>query len=485
MASTTTKTFTAAVLRAALRRRMAASDQGVPRWSDADQELAGAVCAALSADPQLVVDLPAAAADVDGLPEVDWAGVALDELASKVRDRAHAGQPGPARGPAPGGSTVREDGVLDGLSFAGFMASRARRRSDEADALLAQRARFAAEREQLREDHFRAAQGLFDDPSMPREVRAQAVRRQRDELRSALADHARGCGEFLARRPWYGRMVERWRAERGDRADYAHALAQLYGDRVAARRAGDDPAALVADPVLVAMPGARRHRDAGTLVYTRATPAGRREMFRVVPDERQVVVRSSDAVDVEAAVMTAHRLDGPPLTFVGSAAFRARCAEVAERHGYDVVAAAEPGGPTREPAVAPPSARAAATPPNVENPAAARVDLSEYAPSVEAIKERTGIELVVALDPKHGVAMHPVYLGHVPMRTGQLDLVFTQSPGADAIGAIALPRDTVPVDAVEGVTRLALEVRGGTWDATFEPTEDVGPTPVPTVSRGR
>jgi hypothetical protein len=494
MAASTTTAFTAAALRAALRRRMAASgqDDGVPSWSEADQELARAVCAALAADPQLVFDLPAAAAAVDGLPELDWGCLSLDEIAGGVRDRAHAGQPGTTAtggpGARPAGTTVRDEGAPDALSFEAFMASRVRQRAEDAQALLAQRERFAAEAKQLREDHYRAAEGLFDDPSMPRDVRAQAVRHQRDVLRRALAEHALERREALAARPWYGSMVERWTAQRGDRADYAHALSELYGDRLAARRAGGDQAALATDPVLVAIPGARRYRDAGTLVYARRTPAGPREMFRVVPDERQVIVRSHNEADLEAAVMTAHRLDGPPLAFVGSPAFRARCAEVAERHGYDVVQAAQPREPLREPAVAPASARVTTPPPNAGNSAPARVDLSEYAESVEAIKQQTGIELVVALDPKHGVTMNPVYQGHIAMRNGALDLVFTQCPGADAIGAIVLPRDTVPADAVEGVTRLTLEVRGGVWEATFEATEELHvdePGPVQAVSRGR
>jgi hypothetical protein len=325
MAASTTRAFTAAALRAALRRRMAARGQngGASGWSEADGELARAVYTALALDMHLVLDLPAAPEEVDGLPELDWASLSLDEVAAGVRDRGRISHSGAAAegGPAarPGGSTVREEGAPDSLSFAAFMALRARRRADQAQALLAQREGFAAKAERLREEHFQAAAGLFDDESMPPDVRAQALRHRREVLRRALADHARARGEALGvGRPWYGGLLERWSAERGDRADYSYALAELYGDRVAARCTGGDPAALAADPVLVAMPGARRHREAGTLVYTRGTPAGRREMFRVVPDERQVIVRSHDPVDLEAAVMTAHRLDGPPLAFVGS-----------------------------------------------------------------------------------------------------------------------------------------------------------------------
>jgi hypothetical protein len=496
-----TARFTKAALRACLRRRIgeAARDGAAgPGWSEADRQLARHLYAALAVAPDLQLDLPASPHGVDDLPELDWSALTLDQLAVRVRA---AGEHGPAAG-APGadgagqpaGSTLRERGAgtADALSFATFMEERTRRRDAQAEGLRARRQEFGEEAARLRERHFRAAAELFEDDAMPRAARAEVVRHHRRALQRDLAELERARAEVLgAGRPWYSALIDRWRNERGDRADYAHAIAALYDDRLAADRGGDDPASARPDPVLVTVPGARRHRDRGTIVYTRRTDAGVREMFRLLPEEREVVVRSADAVATEAAVVAAYRLNGPPLAFAGSAAFRERCERIAARHGFETGVAADPVEQHQaEPAPTGAGRPGAASPASTAGSASPTVvpDLEKYADIVAYVKEQTDVDFVLALEPKHAVAMEPIYLSHTGMSEGPFDLVFVQNPGAETIVAIVLPRGIVPPNAALGETRLSLEVENGDWKATFHPAELA--TPVAAVrdlspARGR
>ncbi len=490
--------FSGAALRASLRRQIAARHEpgatGV-RWSQADLALARAVYAALVLEPDVELELPGGAAGPDGAPEVDWSAITLEELAAGVRGaelRHDAGAAGAGEPKRPRGATVRDAAGSgpEALTYAVFMDERARRRAADAQALRDQRERFREEAALLREQHFAVAQELFADPTMPRAVRAQALRDHRQALRRALAEHARARDEALGvGQPWYATRVERWSAERSDRADYASALKTLYEDRLAAHAAGDPAATAGLDPVLVSIPGARRHREGGTMVYTRRTPAGTREMFRCVPETRDVIVRSADPLATEAALITAYRMDGPPLTFVGSPAFRARCEEIALRHGFETAAAVHPPQqPTPTTMAAHPGGGQPTAEATTRSAAPTAPDLEQYADMVAHVKEQTGVELVLPLDAKHGVPMEPVYLAHTPMADAPFDVVFVQNPGVEAISAIVLATGVVPPDAVFGETRVALEVENGAWVATFDrggrtPVDEVGPEIRP--SRGR
>jgi hypothetical protein len=438
----------------------------------------------------------------DGDPDVDWKRVTPSELTELVRS-AYTAQAGagataagePSTRAASGGGKLRESGatVIDTSSFAAFVQLRARRRDAEAQRLLAERASFRAEADAIRERHFAASEDLFD-ASTPRSVRAAALRHHRASLERELAEHARERGEVLGReRPWYGKMLERWRTERGDRRDYANALAALYDDRNAARRAGVDPSSVALDPVLIGIPGVRRYRQDGALVYTRRIAGGDAEMFRVFRDTREVVVRSKDAIATEAAIVKAYELDGPPLTFEGADEFRDRCEKIAARHGFEVAApAVAPRAPAAGGANPTPTSQAAA-PSAATSPAPASgtpvPDLTEYGDVVAWVKEQTGVDFVVALDPKHAVPMEPVYLTHTPMKQHGFEVVFVQKPGVEAISAIALPRGTVPAGARSGETRIELAIEHGAWRARFdvaEPTvERSGPGNDVGRSRGR
>jgi hypothetical protein len=436
----------------------------------------------------------------DGRPDVDWNAIGVVDLAKRVRKAYGA----PEREEQPvveaspetrrGGGNVRDDvagaTVHQPSSFAGFIEGRTRRREDEKARLLGERARFRAEADRIREAHFDAAADLFDDTT-PRGVRAEALRHHRQSLERDLAEHAHERGEVLGRgRPWYGAMLERWGTERGDRRDYANALKALYDDRAEARRAGAAPTSVGLDPVLVGIPGVRRYRQDGAFVYTRRVDGVDAEMFRVYPETREVVVRSTDLVATEAAIVKAYELDGPPLTFDGSDEFRARCEAIAARHGFEVAASAPdaqrapaPGGPTA-PSTTAPGRPAGATSPAPESgvPVA---NLDEYGDVVAFVKEQTGVDFVVALDPKHAVAMEPVYLTHTPMKQDGFELVFVQKPGVEAISGVVLPKGTVPPSAVAGETRVDLTIEQGAWKARFDAPQPAQDAPQNDIGRRR
>ena len=148
--------------------------------------------------------------------------------------------------------------------------------------------------------------------------------------------------------------------------------------------------------------------------------------------------------------------------------------------GFEVAAPAPdarrapaPCGPT-SPSTATPGHPSAATSPAAESgiPVA---DLSEYGDVVAWLKEQTGVDFIVALDPKHAVAMEPVFLTHTPMKQDGFELVFVQKPGVEAISGVVLQKGTVPASAVAGETRVDLTIEQGAWKARFEapqPSQD-------------
>ena len=434
----------------------------------------------------------------DGRPDVDWNAISVADLTKRVRKAYGAPEHDEQAAPAASGEQQRDGGhvrddaagatVHDSSSFAAFIEARARRRDEEKDRLLGERARFRAEADRIRETHFEAASNLFD-ATTPRSVRAEALKHHRQSLERDLAEHARERGEVLGQgRPWYGSMLDRWRTERGDRRDYANALKALYDDRTEARRAGAVPTAVGLDPVLVGIPGVRRYRQDGAFVYTRRVGGGDAEMFRVYPETREVVVRSTDLVATEAAIVKAYELDGPPLTFDGSDEFRARCETIAARHGFEVAAPAPdaqrapaPGGPT---AASAPGRPAAASSPAPESGAPV-ANLDEYGDVVAFVKEQTGVDFVVALDPKHAVAMEPVYWTHTPMKQDGFELMFVQKPGVEAVSGVVLPKGTVPAGAVAGETRVDLSIENGAWKARFDAPQQAQDGPENDIGRSR
>jgi len=488
-------------LRVAIRRRLS-GDESAARWGFApvtadDARALREMYAFISARSDgPTVEVPSHVV-FDGRPDVDWNGISVADLTKRVRKAYGAPERDDPASAAPSGAQhaggrVRDDvagaTVHDSSSFAAFIEGRTRRRDEEKERLLGERARFRAEAERIREAHFEAASDLFD-ASTPRSVRAEALRHHRQSLERELAEHARERGEVLGQgRPWYGAMLDRWRTERGDRRDYANALKALYDDRTEARRAGAAPTAVGLDPVLVGIPGVRRYRQDGAFVYTRRVGGGDAEMFRVYPETREVVVRSTDLVATEAAIVKAYELDGPPLTFEGSDEFRARCETIAARHGFEVAAPAPdaqrapaPGGPA---AAAAPGRPAAATSPSPESGAPV-ANLDEYGDVVAFVKEQTGVDFVVGLDPKHAVAMEPVYWTHTPMKQGDFELVFVQKPGVEAVSGIVLPKGTVPAGAVAGETRVDLSIENGAWKARFDAPQQAQDGPENDIGRSR
>jgi hypothetical protein len=448
---------------------------------------------------------------IAGEREVDWSRISAEELSRRVRRQrsdpwARLGAAGD--GPRPGtgahdaragerGATVRDASSTpddEPLSYATFAAQRAQRRSAAAQQLLKGRDDFRRQAGALREAHLATAQELLADRTMPRWVRAQALRHHRRTLRRELDDLALQRGEVLGGgRPWYEGLLERWRHERGDRRDYARVLEALYDDRRAAARAGAEHAAVEPDPVLIAIAGARRHRAGGALVSTQRSAAGTAELFWVCEDTGEVVVRTTDAVATEAAIVRAYQLAGPPLAFEGSASFQARCESIAARHGFELAHAAgvapadaRAGGaacaPSASTSAAGVSSHAAA---GASERAAPLVDLADYGEAVALVAEQAGVDYVVALDPKHAVPMNPVYLMHTSMREGPFELVFVQTPGVEAISAIALPRGCVLAAAVGGETRVLLEIEDGRWRATFEVDAPSVERPEPAIGTGR
>ena len=491
-------------LRIAIRRRLAdpvAARRGLPELQPRDAQCLRELYEYLSTHRDAPAVFVPSHVGFDGRLDVDWSRISARDLSSLVRAayRRHRRDEGATAAPGPRGddrgARIRDDAgaaVHEPASFAAFVELRTRRREGEAQRLIAERTRFRAEAEQIREAHFAVAAGLFDETT-PAGVRAAALRHHRDCLERDLAEHARERAEVLGcGRPWYDAMLEGWRNERGDRRDYASALKALYDDRAEARRAGARPAAVGLDPVLVGIPGVRRYRQDGAFVYTRRVDGGDAEMFRVYRETREVVVRSKDLVATEAAIVKAYELDGPPLTFEGSDEFCARCEAIAARHGFEVTAAAPDAQRAPAPSGATPSSpsagsRSAATSPAPQS-GIPMADLADYGDVVAWVKAQTGVDFVVALDPKHAVAMVPMYLTHTPMKQAGFDLVFVQTPGVEAVSGIVLPRGVVPAGATSGKTRVDLTIENGSWKARFDdqpatahegPENDIG------RSRGR
>ena len=69
------------------------------------------------------------------------------------------------------------------------------------------------------------------------------------------------------------------------------------------------------DPVLLAIPRSRRRREGAMAVYSVRDGRIEREIFRVLPDTYEIVMRSTDERALEAAIVKAHHDFGPPLRF--------------------------------------------------------------------------------------------------------------------------------------------------------------------------
>jgi len=195
----------------------------------------------------------------------------------------------------------------DVLTLAAFLSARAARRLDEADRLSSLRAQFVQQIKDVETDHLQRAERLFNDPSLTQSERARLLAHHR----VAMLDAAAGLRlerDATAERDHPTTGLGRWlraRAEtNADRVDFLHVLKTSYED-----------GGLTLDPVLLAIPRARRHRENGMIIYRVLRGRTEREIFRVLSDTNEVVMRATDEGSLEAAIVKAQHDFGPPLRF--------------------------------------------------------------------------------------------------------------------------------------------------------------------------
>ena len=335
------------------------------------------------------------------------------------------------------------------LTLIAFLAARAARRHDEAVRLRALRATFARRIEETAADHLQRAERLFSDPSLTRAERARLLAHHRLMLRDAI-ETLRGERDATVEREYPRTALGRWlRAstdKSGDRKDFRHILKSSYADGGHAF-----------DPVLLAIPRARRRREGAMTVYSVIDGRGDREIFRVLPDTNEVLMRVRDERSLEAAIVKAQHDFGPPLRFASNDPdFRARCEAIAQRRGLTV---ADWVGPSAQD-VNHASDRAdvrnevrRAAEPTASPPRGPTIDLAAHQTLCEGLKQRLGIDYVAPLSPTSNLSLTGRVLGVDP-HPGDPSTVVAAIETPNGAALVAVDRasiDGVPIDSIVGL----------------------------------
>jgi hypothetical protein len=298
------------------------------------------------------------------------------------------------------------------ISLDKFMAARTSRRSAEAALLASMRNAFAVKMERTRADHVARAERLFSDTALSRLERESLLRTHRETMKADV-DAIRLERDKTVGRDHSSSRLGRWINDRtlthGDRQDYLHVLKSAYED-----------GGLEFDPVLLAIPRSRRRREGAMAVYSVRDGHVDREIFRVLPDTNEVVMRSTDERALEAAVVKAHHDFGPPLSFTSkNPVFIARCTSIAERYGFQVAeaqgnenatpaAAQQPSGPQGAPGATEPRRESGVDSPVKVTP---DVSLESHDAFKASLTESYGLDHFMTLGPESKLTLRGRFIG--------------------------------------------------------------------------
>lgn len=304
-----------------------------------------------------------------------------------------------------------------------FLAGRRADRHRRAETITDRRRAYRDRIEEAKRDHLARAEALFNEPHLGRIEREHLLRHHRlamDKTVRAIKDE---CRRELGPKPllrdlaplrWAGNRIEDAR----DRDDYLHVLKTSYDDRG------------LVDPVLIAIPGARRRRESGCSVYTARDG---RQLLRVSHDTNEVLLHTKDGAALEAAIVKAHHDFGPPLVFNSpDPAFIERCEAIAAKYRFTVAQTAtastanHAAGPTT---TAPTAAHAADTarapapggdssvePPAPPSPVVDPDDVA-FADLREAVTTEHGVRLFMVLRPEAKLRLSGPLLNYAPHST--------------------------------------------------------------------
>jgi hypothetical protein len=227
------------------------------------------------------------------------------------------------------GSTQGPDGP-DGLTFELFIQARRAQRAREAEQLAERRRAFRETFAGIGLKHQQRVEELLHDAGLSQADRLAMMRFARDEAKRERATARAAYGKTVGDdRPenlfaqWFRARSE----ERMNKRDYLEYLKAVY-------REGRIEVPF--DPVIVGIPGSRRSRRNGTIVYTTSGRMGEHELIRIVPETREVIVRATHEQTLEASIVRAHHEFGTPVHFESAnPAWIARCRAIAERHGFE------------------------------------------------------------------------------------------------------------------------------------------------------
>ena len=354
----------------------------------------------------------------------------------------------------------------DDVSLEKFLFARASRRAAEAARLAEVRRSFAERMERARAEHVERAERLFSNPGLSRLEREALLQHHRRSMRLDV-DAIRHERDTTVGRDQSSSRLGRWVNQRsttlGDRQDFVHVLKTAYEDR------GDE-----FDPVLLAIPRSRRRREGAMAVYSVRDGRIEREIFRVLPDTHEVVMRSTDERALEAAIVKAHHDFGPPLRFKSTnPAFVKRCVGIAERFGFPVAEeSAEasrpapgqaPTGPTSEP-----RRESGGDSPVPRSP---EVTLGSHEAFKASLTEAYGHDYFMTLSPDAKLAVSGRFLGaedHPDNPNYYVAAIET------AVGITLVAVEKVRLESIEPEAVITLRGIDGKWDVEA-PQQSVDP----------
>jgi hypothetical protein len=387
-------------------------------------------------------------------------------------------------------------GGTDRLSFAAFAAARAHRRDAEAKRMADLREKYATLIKAMEEEHVERARDVFMDTTLSRADRRDLMRHHRESMKRDCEAIRRERDEQVTVQHPESKLA-RWLHDRNvrinERADYKHILKTQYDDRGAAP-----------DAVLLAIPECRRHRQNAMTVYTGRERGRDVELFRVLPDTREVVMRSKSDQALEAAIVKAAHDCGEPLVFESKdPVFIERCTRIASLYGFAIAEQANGPDETLSPqgatASTPPPAPGAGTRPASEQSQTATVPLKAPAVTPDAhpallehLAEVEDIEAesVFTIDPSSKFAIEGSLLGAEP-HPDHPDYEVAAIQTANGATLLAVPKARLESIAVG--TKLRLRGIDGDWaveDRTPRPTVEgadapAQPSPDQRPNRGR
>jgi hypothetical protein len=371
------------------------------------------------------------------------------------------------------GNTSRPGGIPP---IEAFLAARRNDRHQRAEHIAGRRREYRDRIEETKREHVELSEALFKRPNLGVIEREQLLRHHRTAMNTAVRTIKDECYLELGPKPLLRDLSPlRWAGERiddaRDRDDYLHVLKTSYDDRG------------FVDPVLIAIPGARRRRESGCSVYTARDG---RQLLRVSHDTNEVMLHTKDEAALEAAIVKAHHDFGPPLVFASQDPnFISRCETIAEKYGFEVghevrATADRAAGPATAAETAahaagtPDTARATApggaSPVEPAAPPSPVVDPNDdaYAELREAVTAEHGVRLFMALTPEAKMRLSGPLLNFVPHPTVADYRVAAIGVGD---GATLVAVRNLAVAAIEPGETMILRGVGAEWETEVVRTQ--------------